>query len=122
MERVRLLEAQEKYVLSNKNKQGAVYEWGDLMKMMQPRMTDNKIKEQYYDCYYHQAYCIYKYALQLRDAKKRTHYVRTAASYIVKLEALPDEAAAAARKRFQELLSQEPALKEQYDELKKNAP
>ncbi|HEV3085319.1 MAG TPA: tetratricopeptide repeat protein [Gemmataceae bacterium] len=120
MERVRLLEAQEKYVLPNK--QGAVYEWADLMRTMQSRTNDNKIKEQYYDCYYHRAYCIYKYALQLTDAKKRTQYVRTAASYIVKLEALPDEAAETARKRFQELLSQEPALKEQYDELKKNAP
>ena len=88
-----------------------------------PKALQNpKIKEQYYDCYYHRAYCIYKYALKLPDAKKRTQNIRIAATYIVKLEALPDETAHATKKRFQELLGQEPALKEQYDELKKNTP
>ena len=120
MERIKLLEAEEKYVLPNKR--GAVYDWGDLMNSMQSKTTDNKIKEQYYDCYYHRAYCIYKYALKLPDAKKRTQNLRIAATYIVKLEALPDETAQATKKRFQELLGQEPALKEQYDELKKNTP
>ena len=92
------------------------------MQQMRPKLADNKIKEQYYDCYYHMSYSIYRHALKMADAVKRTQNIRVAANYIVRLEAQQDPAAEATKKRFQDLLVQEPALREQYEELKKNAP
>ena len=104
------------------NRAGAIHEWNKLMQTMRPKLGDNKIKEQYYDCYYHMAYCLYKNALKMPVAKTRTHNIRVAANWIFKLEAKQDAAADICKKRFQELLEQETALKEQYNDLKKNAP
>jgi hypothetical protein len=120
MERIKLLEDEEKFLLPNKG--GAIHEWNKLMQLIGPRRADNKIKEQYYDCYYHLSYSIYRYALKIADATNRTKNIRVAANYIVRLEAQQDPAAEATKKRFQDLLVQEPPLREQYEELKKNTP
>jgi hypothetical protein len=118
-ERISLLEDQGKYVLPNK--QGAIAEWDKLMRSMRTRLSDNRVKEQYFDCYYHLTYCIYKHALQIADPKKRQQGLRVAANYITKLEAHQDPATEACKKRFEELLDKEPALKAICDELKKHS-
>ena len=117
IERVKLLEDQGQYLLPNRA--GAIHEWNKLMQSMRPRLADNKIMEQYFDCYYHLAWCIYKNALKIPDARQRKQGVQQAAKYIVRFENQQDTAAEICKKRFQELLEQEPALKTQYDELKK---
>ena len=117
IERVKLLEDQGQYLLPNRA--GAIHEWIKLMQSMRPKLGDNKIKEQYFDCYYHLAWCIYKNALKIPDASQRKQGVQQAAKYIVRFENQQDTAAEICKKRFQELLEQEPALKAQYDELKK---
>jgi hypothetical protein len=119
-EGIQILEDQEKYVLPGKQ-QGAVFEWSRLMQSLRPRMNDNKVKEHYFDCYYHLAYCYYKYALKLPDPKKRQRNLRVAANYIYQLEKHQDAAADPCRKRFEELLEKEPPLKEQYEQLKKDS-
>src|SRR5262249_43770228 len=106
-----------KYLLPNKG--GAIHEWNKLMLSMQRRMQDNKVKEQYFDCYYHMALCIYRNALKIPDEKKKKQNLHVAANYIARLEAQQDQAAEACKKRFQELMEQEPQLKAEYDELKK---
>jgi TolA-binding protein len=116
-ERIFVLEDQEKYG----GKQGAIPAWNSLMLQMKPRLQDNKVKEQYFDCYYHFTYCIFKNALNLPEPA-RTKNIRIAANYIVKLEAQPDAAVEACKKNFQELLEKEPLLKEQHDSLKKVSP
>ncbi len=120
IERILLLEDQEQYVLPG-GKQGAIPEWDKLMRALQPKLQDNKIKEQYFDCYYHYIYCYYKNALKKKDAAKQLKDIRVAANCIIKLEAKNDSAADAAKKHFEELLEKEPPLKEQYDDLKKNS-
>jgi TolA-binding protein len=117
MERIKLLEDQEKYLLPNK--QGAIHEWNKLMLTMQQRLSDNRIKEQYFDCYYHMALCIYKNAQKIPDEKKKKQNIHVAANYIFRLDAQQDPAAEVCKKRFQELVEQEPPLKEEYEELKK---
>lgn len=110
-ERILLLEDQGKY------KGGAIPAWNSLMLQMKPRVQDNKVREQYFDCYYHFTYCIFKHALTLKEPD-RTKRIHIAATYIVKLEAQPDAAVEACKRNFQELLEKEPFLKEQYDLLK----
>jgi hypothetical protein len=113
-ERVLLLEDQES--LSGKN--GAITAWNNLMQQLRPRLGDNKIKEQYFDCYYHMTWCIYQNALKATDPKKKAKDIRLAANFIVKLEGQPD-ASGPVKQQFADLLAREPSLKEQYDELKK---
>src|SRR5262249_7408655 len=98
---------------------GAVQGWHQLMRQLQPRLSDNRVKEEYFDCYYHRAYCIFKDALKINDTKKKVNQMRIAADYIVKLEAEAN-ADNTAKARFTELLAQEPLLREQYDDLKKH--
>jgi hypothetical protein len=118
-ERILILEDQEKYMLPNK--QGAIPEWNKLMQGLRMKLTDNRIKEQYFDCYYHLTYCIYKHAsLKITDPKNKQKYLRVAANYVLKLEEQQDAAAEACKKRFEELLEKEPTLKAEYEELKKN--
>jgi len=117
-ERIMLLEDQEKYVLPAKK--GAITDWNNLMKTLTPRRGDNRINEQYFDCYYHYAYCMYKYALSLADPKLKRKYLGVAANYILQLEKQTGSAADMCKKRFEDLLEKEAELKGAYDELKKN--
>jgi hypothetical protein len=111
-----LLEDQEKYA-------PAFRAWDAMMKMLKPQVTkDAKIKEQYYECYYHLTYCYAKNAAKIPDDAKRREAMKKAAGFITKLESnLPDMGGEALKKRYEELLQKEPLLKEQYDELKKTS-
>jgi hypothetical protein len=114
-ERILLLEDQEKFA----GKEGAILAWNTLMQQLRPHLSDNKIKEQYFECYYHLTYCIFKNALKTNDPTKLAKDIRIAANFIVKLEAQSDGGGEIAKKRFAELMNKEPLLKEQYDQLKK---
>jgi TolA-binding protein len=116
-ERIVVLEDQERFG----GRQGATQAWSTLMLQMKPQVGDNRIKEQYFDCYYHFTYCFYKNALNLKEPARTTN-IRKAATYIVKLEEQPDAAVENCKKCFQELLEKEKPLKEQYDLLKKPTP
>jgi tetratricopeptide (TPR) repeat protein len=115
-ELIYLLEDQGKYSLPQK--QGAIPEWDRLMQALKPKLSDPKIKEQYFDAYYHLTYCLFKNADKLSDSKRKAQYTRVAANYIVKLEAQQDPATEPCKKRFEELLQKEPVLKQEYDTLK----
>jgi hypothetical protein len=99
-------------------RQGAVAEWDKLMRTLKPRLGDNKIKEQYFDCYYHLTYCIYKSGLnESQNLARRQRDIQTAARFIVKIETQPD-VSEDIKKRFAELLDKEKLLKQQYDKEK----
>jgi hypothetical protein len=115
-EAIFLLEDQDKYA----GKDGAVLAWSNLMTQMRPRIVDNKVKEQYYECYYFLTYAIFKNALLIADPAKKNSYIRTAATFIIKLQEQPN-ASDLVKKRFDELLAKERLLKEQYDALKNAA-
>lgn len=118
-ESILLLEDQEKYQLSRT--EGAIPQWNQLMLALRPKLQDNRIKEQYFDCYYHLTYCIFQNALKKSDKKQRQKEIHAAASFIARLEEQPDTGIDVCKKRLQELLEKEPLLKEAYDALKKNA-
>ena len=81
-----------------------------------------RLRDQYFDCYYHLVHCRCQHAKKLTDEEKRRTAFRRAAGLIVKLETtMPDMGGSSLKKRYEALL-QEPALKEQYDELKKGSP
>jgi tetratricopeptide (TPR) repeat protein/TolA-binding protein len=119
-ERIFLLEDQGKYSLPQKH--GAIPEWDRLMQSLKPRLSDPKIKEQYFDAYYHLTFCLFKNADKLSDPQRKAQYTRVAANYIVKLQAQQDPATEPCKKRFEELLQKEPLLKQEYDVLKNKGP
>jgi hypothetical protein len=114
-----LLEDQEQYQLSRTR--GAIPEWNQLMQSLRPRLQDNRIKEEYFDCYYHLTYCIFRNALKKSDKKQRQHDIHVAAGFIAWLEEQQDSATDGCKKRFQELLRSEPLLKQEYEAIKHHA-
>jgi hypothetical protein len=118
-ESILLLEDQEKYQLSRT--QGAIPQWNQLMLSLRPKLQDNRIKEHYFDCYYHLTCCIYQNALKKSDKKLREKEIHTAATFIARLEEQSDTGTEVCKKRFEELLEKEPLLREAYIALKKNS-
>jgi hypothetical protein len=118
-ERIFLLEDQDRYG----GKTGAVHEWNELLQSLQKqRRQDARANEHYFECYYLLTHSIYKHALTLKDQAKIRKQVQLAANFVVTLERLqPDMGGEASRKRFEELLQAEAALKAAYDELKKTS-
>jgi hypothetical protein len=114
-ERVLLLEDQEKFAGTD----GAVLGWNNLMQTLKPRLGDNKVKEQYFDCYYHLTWCLYQHALKAVNVQQKAKGIRSAAAMIERLEAQADAASDPARKKLTELLKKEPLLKQAYDKLKR---
>ncbi len=117
-ESILLLEDQEKYQLSRT--QGAIPQWNQLMLSLRPKLQDNRIKEQYFDCYYHLTYCIFQNALKKSDKKQREKEIHAAASFVARLEEQPDTGVELCKKRLHELLEKEPLLQEAYRALKQN--
>jgi hypothetical protein len=115
-ERVFLLEDQNKFT----GRDGAVSEWTRMVQQMRPRINDAKIKEQYFECYYHLTHSIYKYAQTLSDQARKQATIQTAANYIVQLQKTQaDMGGEASKKRFEELLQKEAPLRAACEELKK---
>jgi hypothetical protein len=83
------------------------------------RLDDNKLKEYYFEFYYHLVYCIVKHGQRVDDNGKKAKAVRDAAQRLIALEKRQggfgnDES----KKRFDELLEKETALREQYNVLR----
>src|SRR5262249_48048032 len=97
--------------------------WDQLVKQLVNNLDTGgaTVKEQYLDCYYHLVLCVYKNGVGQQDEKKRTGMVKQAATLIGNLENKGADWIETIKPRFQELLDKEPALKEQYDALKKPA-
>jgi tetratricopeptide (TPR) repeat protein len=116
-ERVLIVQDREHYA-------EAATEWNALMRTLRPRLQDNEIRKNYFDCYYNFVYSIYKNAGQSSDAQRQAKYIHTAANYIYQFEAKTksDPVSELCKKRFQELLERELPLKEQYEQLKKALP
>ena len=100
----------------------AAKEWNKLMKDLRPRLSDNKLKDQYFEAYYQFVYSYYKYASAMKDENKKAANIKKAAAFITALESkLPSMGGGGLKQRYDELLSNEPALKAEYDALKKGA-
>jgi hypothetical protein len=112
-ERVFLLEASGDYV-------NAASQANQLIRMLLPKIaSDNTMKEHYLELYFHQIYCIYKNGQGLTNQDQKDKAVHDAVRLIVDLEKKQDNfGSEASRKRFEDLLHQEPTLKEQYDKVK----
>src|SRR5206468_5853143 len=101
-ERLFLLEDQGKFLGAS----GALQEWNRMMLGMRDRIgQDAKLRDQYYECYYHLTNGIYKYAQTLSEPAKRRKEMAKAANYIVQLERTrADMGGEACKKRFDDLL------------------
>lgn len=119
-ERIFLLQDQEAY----SGQSGAIAAWNELMTQMQPRVgQDNKLKEQYFECYYQLTYCVFKNALKMSDPKRKREALHRAANLLVQLEiSQPDRGGEVPSRLFEDLLQNEPLFKEKYLELKKGSP
>jgi hypothetical protein len=109
-----LLEAEGKYADSFKI-------WANLTKRLAPEVQKGGgIKENYLECYYHMVYCYTKMGMARSAQSERDKFLQTAALQIVQLETNWEEfGSEASKKRFSELLSQESALREAYEAVKK---
>jgi hypothetical protein len=90
---------------------------------------DPRLKEMYFEAYYHLTYCLYKYSQSAKvvTTKSEPVFLKRAANNIVRLEATvhpvtqapPGEGWEIVGHRFRELLAAEPKLKTEYENLKK---
>ena len=113
-EQIFILEDEEKYA-------PAATMWSRLMqdKLKLYVGKDNRLTEQYFECYYHRVWCVYKFGMKQSDAEKKQKYVNQAATLILQLDRSKITLADYLRKKFDDLLKQEPPLQRQYNELKK---
>ena len=112
-----LLELEKKY----EGKDGAFAQWAkmsnNLVKVARDR--GGLVKENYLECYYHMVYCYLQIGMEKPGKADRDKYIHKAALQIVQLErSWEDFGSDASKKRFQELLASNAALKEQYDAAK----
>jgi hypothetical protein len=85
---------------------------------------DASLKEMYFNAYYENTWCLYKYSQtpKVSAEGREKKYLAPAANYIVKLERSSNqEGWQIVGSRFRQLLSNEPKLKYAYDELKAKA-
>lgn len=113
-ERVLLLEADGNFAVAAQEANRLV------QSLVKKASTDNALKEQYLECYYHVVYCFLKHGQNQVDPVKRAKFIKDAATQIIALEARwMGFGSEASTKRFQELLQKELELKQVYDDLKK---
>ena len=112
-EQIFILEDEEKYA-------AAANMWSKLMQeKLKPHVgKDNRLTDQYFDCYYHRVWCIYKFGMKQSDAAKKQDYITRAATEIVKLDRGKVTLADHVKKKFDDLLRQEEPLRKQYNALK----
>jgi hypothetical protein len=80
---------------------------------------DNRLTDQYYECYYHLVYCHYHLGMKQTDAEKKRENIERAAKLILELERKKVNLSDYVKKMFDDLLSKERVLKKYYDEQKK---
>lgn len=120
------VQQEEVFQLQDQNIYGtAISRWSALMKspyLAKRIATDNEAKKQYFDCYYYFIYCWYEYGKNNKTPAKQAEYIRKAADYIVRLEsAVNQDGWQLIGGRLSELVRNEPALRAQYEQLKKTA-
>jgi hypothetical protein len=113
-EQVHLLEDQNKYA-------AAARAWNDLMTKLRPQLTNNaKLRDKYFECYYHMVVCFYKNAQSLPDEAKKQKYTAQAAGFIHTLKTRqPDMGNETLKLKYDELLQKEAPLKQALDEMDK---
>jgi len=112
LEKVKLLEAQEKYNQS-------VPLASQMVKQLVSKSSDNQIKDKYLEAYYHMVFGMYHYGVKASDPARKSKGISDAAGLIEKLEtSQPDFGSAESKKRFDDLLASEKELKEQFEKLK----
>jgi hypothetical protein len=83
------------------------------------RLDDNKLKDYYFEFYYHLIYCVLKHGQRLDAADKKAKAVHDAAVRLVALEKRQGGfGSEESKKRFDELLEKETELRTQYLALK----
>lgn len=109
-----LLEAEGKY-------KEAFEQWSDLTRRLaKDAQKGGPVKENYLEAYYHMISSYLKLGMAKAGQKERDEYVKTAALQIAGLEKSWEEfGSEASKKRFTELLTREPALRAQYEMVKK---
>jgi hypothetical protein len=80
---------------------------------------DNRLTDQYYECYYHLVYCLYHLGMKQTDPEKKRENIERAAKLMVELERKKVTLSDYVKKMFDELLSKEPVLRKYYEEQKK---
>ena len=113
-EQIFILQDQAKYAQ-------AANMWGKLMQeKLKPHLgKDNRLTEQYFECYYHRVWCIYEFGLQQKDDAKKKDYIVKAANQIYQLDRSKIAVPEFIRRKFDDLLKEEAPLRKQYEELKK---
>src|SRR5260370_38888986 len=74
-EQIFILEDEEKFA-------AAANMWSKLMQeKLKPHVgKDNRLTDQYFDCYYHRVWCMYKFGMKQTDPAKRQYYIARAAT------------------------------------------
>ncbi len=110
--RVLLLEDREDYV-------SAARLCDNYINQLVRRLDDNKLKEHYFDFYYHLVYCILKHGQRQDNADKKAKAIQDAAQRLVALEKRQGGfGSEESKKRFDELLEKESDLREKYKAFK----
>ncbi len=110
--RIQLMEDREDYV-------NAARLCDSYINQLVRRLDDNKLREHYFEFYYHLVYCIVKHGQRQDNADKKSKILRDAAQRLVALEKRQGGfGAEESKKRFDELLEKESDLREQYNALK----
>ena len=114
LEKVKLMETQEKYSLSASMA-------SQIVKALVGKSSDNQIKEKYLEAYYHMVFGLLKFGTTSTDPAKKAKGISDAAGLIEKLiTSQPDFGSIDSKKRFDDLLSNESEkeLKEAFEVLK----
>jgi hypothetical protein len=118
------LEAQKTRIMILEDKEdyrSAALLCDSFVKQLVKRLDDNKLKDQYFEFYYHLVYCILKHGQGMSDGGQKTKSIKEAAHRIVALEkAQGGFGNSESRKRFEELLEKEADLREEYKAQKGN--
>lgn len=105
LERVKLLQAQEKYGVASTQANQLVKQ------LVGKSASDNQIKEKYLEAYYLMVLNHYKFGQTQTDVAKKSSYISIAASFINNLQVSnPDYGSVDSKKRFEDLLSVEKEL------------
>ncbi|MCI0684530.1 MAG: hypothetical protein L0Y71_20655 [Gemmataceae bacterium] len=120
-----LAEMEKNFVLEDSDRLGtAIKEWNTLMNRLREKAgVDTAIKQLYFECYFYNARCWYKYsqtAKVLKDGKEQ-QFLAVAARYILALEnSKSKEGWDMVGGRFADLMDAEPKLKTAYEKMKKD--
>src|SRR5205823_15122320 len=92
-----------------------------LVRQLGPKVgSDNRLREPYFECHCWMVRSYVKLAKGMSSKDRRDKAIRDAAQRVVQLErSWEGFGSDASRKRYEELLSEEPELREQYRLLKK---